>query len=166
MEYTFRKGRAGDEKTLHPIYMSYAGKPGCLWDEEYPSEELLRADIDAGLLFVFADENDMPVAADVIESNDSDDINSLKCWATSKDAKNPCAFGRLVVRNDLRGLKLGYKIIIRTMAEAKALGFDYGRFLVWIENAHAIELYDRMGFTRAGKTHFFDADWYCYDMKL
>lgn len=166
MEYTFRRGRAGDEETLHPIYMSYVGKPGCLWDEEYPSQQILRADIDSGLLFVFADENDVPVAADVIESGDDDGLNKLDCWMTSKNAENPCVFGRLVMRDDLRGMKLGYKIIVKTMTEAKSLGYDFGRFLVWRENAHALSLYDRMGFTRSGEAHLFDADWYCYDMRL
>lgn len=55
------------------------------------------------------------------------------------------------VRSDVRGLHIGEKLVLHSLAKGKELGFKILQFnAVVASNTHALNLYKRVGFVRLG----------------
>lgn len=51
-----RKANNAERCQIRMLYRSVIGTPGCTWDDSYPDEENLSADLHAGTLFLLVDD--------------------------------------------------------------------------------------------------------------
>ena len=157
MDYCFSQARDRDMAEIMALYHSLMGTPGCTWNTEYPTEEIVAADIENGSLYVLRNESDRIIA--VAAAGVSDELEALS-WGLNK----PCDLARIGVSPEMQCQGVG-TIILRNVVDAvKARGFDGIRMLVSKTNPAALALYDKNRFQRCGETHMYGFDFHCYQM--
>ncbi len=150
--------RREDMPALMALYRACIGAPGCTWNEYYPNEEDIAADIAAGMLFCYRDVSGAPFAAVALGASEEDD----PVFHAGR-ARNPCFLARLVVRGDMRRQGFAERLARDALAIAEARGYDGAMLLVGVQNAAARALYDKLGFVEIGRCRLYDIDWHCLE---
>lgn len=161
--FTITPARPGDEKEVFLLYRSLLGTPGCTWNQDYPSLELVAGDIARGSLYCLrGPEGELWGAASAGE--DDPDIRPLTCW--NQAARHSCELARVGIRRDLQGKGLARELVLHILKDAPLRGFDTIRLLVSRENPAALALYRRLGFVTRGKVRMYGVDWLCQEKDL
>ena len=147
---------AADIPEILALYGSHFGTAGCTWGEGYPTAENAQADIDANALYKLVWEGRIIAVASV---GDFGELAHLS-WTP----KNACELARIGVLPTLQGRGLGSSVLQQCIAIAKERGHDGMRFLVSRDNASALAMYEKNGFSRCGEAREYDIDFYCYEM--
>ena len=147
----FRKSEVKDFDEIYSLYkMTIDSEAGaiCLWDDDYPSKQLISEDIASGGGYCLEDADGI-AAACYAGRRFPVEITS---WKYSP--KNPAYFARLVVHPSRSGKGVGKLLVQHILAELKRLGFDGVRGFVVQQNKVALKLYAAFGFEI---THISDA---------
>ena len=129
----------------------------------YPTEEMLRADIAAGCLYIQRLEGSAVAAVSVTKTADPE--YDQPGWTCGTE---PGYFHRLVVDPECQGRSLGGGVLDDVLQLLRGMGCDCVRCDTDVRNVRAIRLYEKMGLrycgeiTRKGWEHAFR----CYDKPL
>lgn len=143
------------------IYGSLKNLPGCTWDDEYPSPELICGDISSGHLHGAFDGSRL-VAVGVAMPDE--ELTHLDCWQLP--AQNPCVFSRIGVHTAYQGQGLAGQIVRYMEEEMRLSGYDAARMLVSPGNEKALRVYRRCGYKECGSTRMYGEDWLCFEKGL
>lgn len=159
---TIRRARLEDLPEIMSIYQSLIGTTGCTWDEDYPTPEFARADIEKCSLYLLEDDNQRILA--VATAADDPDLDDFECW--DKQVKNWFSLSRVGVCQTAQGQGLAQQLITVIIDELKKTEDAGLRLLVAKENFPAIALYQKLGFERVGTGIAYGEAWYCYELIL
>ena len=134
--------------------------PDSHWDEEYPCEEDLQADIRQGALFrITVDGTQIGMIA-----MGPDEDEDVFAWPTHDE--NACMLSRLAIHPDYQGKGLLEPVFAASVAHCKVLGYRTLRLLVVTELSRLFRVYERCGFVRCGEVSMWGQDFYQYEQIL
>lgn len=149
-----RKAHSGELSEIVGLYRSAIGTEGCVWDENYPTEEDALIDLACGGLYVLSDGGEIVGAVSVLGENELEELN---CW-TVRDG-NHCEIVRVVVSQKRRGEGLS-KVMLKLLFEKlKQDGITSIRLIAAKGNAAALKTYEALGFTYYDECFMFG---HCY----
>lgn len=151
-----------DAEEIYAIYESLKGSPGCTWDEEYPTLEFVRYDIEERNSLYKLTEDGVIIAAAYL--GDFEEKERPDCF--DKSLKRLGEFSRVGVRRDHHRKGYAERLLRALLDEAVKLGYDGLALLVGTENFGAMSLYEKIGFRRCGDGVLYDTHWYFYEQKL
>jgi len=144
------------------LYRAAVGAPGCVWDEQYPSEEDIRTDIEQGALYGVHDEKGHVIAAIAQDHDENTDL--LPCW--SAELQPGAEFARVVVAGEYRGRGIAAEMIRNYMRILRNQGYNSVRYLVAEQNLAARRAYEPLGFQKVGEVDIYGAHYLCYEKAL
>ena len=109
----------------------------------YPSEEILRHDIEAGILYQMKEDGKM-IGAFVLSPEQEAEYAKLSWHFGVK----PATLHRLALRPDCYGLGLAQRVLVYAKGKAERLGYDSLRLDTSTENERALKLF-RSAMTRS-----------------
>ena len=133
-----------------------------LWDNNYPSEELVNYDIERNGLWGVFDKNKLiaiSFAGERCEDNEED--------FTWKDSfKKRGTFARIGVSPTYQNKGIGTLLVNFILNNLKNEGFDGVRILVGTQNTNAIKLYSKFGFVNCGTTERYGHEYYLFELRI
>lgn len=160
--FEISKALPGDAEEIIAIYDGLKGSPGCTWDENYPTLEFVRNDIENRNSLYKVTDGDKIVAAAYL--GEFEEVERPGCFDSTMQRLGE--FSRVGVRREYHRKGVAFGLITHLLAEAEKLGYDGVVLLVGTENHSAISLYEKAGFERCGETYLYDTHWYCYEYDL
>ena len=161
-EETIELALPQDAEAIYALYRSLIHDPYSVWDEEYPSPEIVSEDLERNDVLVLRLPDGGIGAAIVLEKDEEFDADVP--WYP--DVTRWCALGRLGVAHGLQGRGIARRMLTRAMEQARAEGYKAVRFLVGAHNVPALRSYAKLGFDVCGQTRMWDEDWLCYEKRL
>lgn len=132
------------------VYNEIKLKTNTVWEDDYPSVELIKWDIDRkGLYALVTKQNEIVAIAYAGKRNEEDD----SCCEWKLDIKNRATFARFGVNPKFQRQGYGRKMLVEIFDMLKRQGFDGVRILVEPLNLNAIGLYKKMNFKNSGIAH-------------
>lgn len=151
-----------DAEEIYAIYSSLKGSPGCTWDDEYPTLEFVRYDIEERNSLYKLTENGIIVAAAYL--GDFEEKERPDCF--DKSIKRLGEFSRVGVRREYHRKGYAEKLLKFLLNEAVDLRYDGLALLVGTENFGAMALYEKLGFRRCGEGVMYETNWFFYECRL
>lgn len=161
MDFKIKKATANDATQIHALYTSRIGTKGCTWDEDYPTIELVKKDIERQALYAVYDGEKVIAAAVCGEDRD---LRGFDLW--SGEIKNPCELERVGILNDYQGKHLASRLLRYIEADMVRQDFDGILLLVSPDNDRARALYQHLGFSFRGERFGWETLWSCYEKQL
>ncbi len=161
-EITVRHAGERDFEELAALYKSVIGRAFCVWDEFYPTDDIVLHDIKGGNMFVLESENGEIDGAFAIDCDE--ELVKLSCWKEKDESYGEIS--RLVVRPSVQNRGIGEKLLRFGIDELCRRGFRNVRFLVAVDNVPAVKAYNKIGFDNVGMVNLFDIDFYCYEKNI
>ena len=156
------KALSGDAEEITAIYDSLKGSPGCTWDEEYPTLEFVRNDIEnRNSLYKVTDGGRIIAAAYLGEFEEKE---RPECF--DKSMRRLGEISRVGVRREYHRKGVAFGLITHLLGEAERLGYDGAVLLVGTENHAAMRLYEKAGFERCGEAFLYETHWFCYQYRM
>lgn len=147
---------------IKKLYKNIRENTFTLWEENYPSEELIKWDIERnGLYGVF--ENDKLIAISFAGERCEDGEENFS-WKENFNKRG--TFARIGVSPEYQNKGIGTLLVGFILKELEKQGFDGVRILVEIQNKNAIKLYSKFGFENCGTTERFDHKYYLLELRL
>lgn len=134
-----------------------------LWDDGYPSEDLIKYDIERnGLWGVFNQEDELiaiSFAGERCEDGEED-------YTWQQTFKKRGTFARIGVSPKYQKQGIASFLLEFILKELKIEGFDGVRILVGIKNINAIKLYEKFNFNNCGKIKKYGHEYYLFELKI
>ena len=156
-----RKAKLDEAQEILTIYKSLIGYEGCLWDDYYPSIDVVENDIKNDSLYLI-EINNLIVAvahAGIVEE-------LFKFEGFSKDMKNPRDLARVAVRKEYQKQGLAKILIEYIEKDLKSKNVDYMVLTAGKTNQKALRLYEKLGYRICGTTEALDMEWYCQEKRI
>jgi len=116
------------------------------WDDIYPTEAILREDLQKGQLYVA--ETDSRVVAAVVLNEQCDPAYEAAAWETT----GPWVIvHRLCVSPHAQGQGVGRGLMEAVEGWAREHGYAAIRLDAFSLNPHALRMYDRLGYAKRGE---------------
>lgn len=151
---TFRKANNYDAPGVLALYKSVLGSQYCVWDDNYPDESDVEADLANENLFVLCDKGEIIGAVSIEQI---DDINHLDCW---KIHDNTAEFARVAINPKRQGEGLSKILIEGIIEELKSRDIAAIHIAVAKVNLPAQKLYRGFDFNFCGEAFIFGHDYY------
>lgn len=151
-----------DAEEIYAIYSSLKGSPGCTWDDEYPTLEFVRYDIEERNSLYKLVEDGVIIAAAYL--GDFEEKERPECF--DKSIRRLGEFSRVGVRREYHRKGCAERLLRFLLKEAVDLGYDGLALLVGTENFGAMALYEKIGFRRVGEGFMYDTHWFFYEIML
>ena len=157
MKPTLRIAKEEDLSSVWNMYKAAKSYEGCVWNDEYPSEDILLEDFKADMLYVFVLENKMIGA---ISAEFDEEWDNFDCWKIQSEKY--IGFARVVIAEEYLGQGYGTKMVEETLALFKKNGWDTVRIFVSPKNLSAMAIYKKLGFDFLCIGRAYDEDfWLC-----
>lgn len=151
-----------DAEEITAIYDGLKGFPGCTWDEEYPTLEFVKNDIESrNSLYKVTDGDKIAAAAYLGEFEETERPDYF-----DKSIRRLGELSRVGVRREYHRKGVAFMLVTHLIGEAEKLGYDGIALLVGTENHAAMGLYEKACFKRCGETFLYETHWFCYQYKL
>lgn len=160
-QYSITKAQKSDKNEILSLYKSMIGSKGCVWDEFYPSVDIIAEDISLNSLYCLKDINNTIIAT--ASCGKGDELNELE-W-NSKSLK-PAELARVCVRKEYQNKGIASYLLSYIKSDIKKQGFDSIRLLAESNYTSANMLYKKNGFVCYGKTFIYDHYFNCYELML
>ncbi len=135
-----------DASAVFTLYQSLIGTPGCTWNKDYPTQDFVKADIEAESLYILKDQTGNIIAA--ASAGGERELDDLP-WSP----ENPCELARVAVALPVQHQGVGSYLLQHVIEAFTQRGFDGIVMLVSPNNTAAIALYKKHGFTQCGSIH-------------
>ena len=136
-----RKANNAERCQIRMLYRSVIGTPGCTWDDSYPDEENLSADLNAGTLFLLVDDGNIFGAVSVVPVRELDGLS----WQVG--GEDCCEISRIVIAPEHQGQGLAAAMLEMLFERLRKAGKSAVHLLVATENSPALKTYRKLGFT-------------------
>ena len=147
---------------IKSLYKDIKDKTFTLWDDDYPSEELIKWDIERrGLWGVF---NNQTLVAVCFAGARCEDGEENFTWKENLAKRG--TFARIGVSPSYQKMGIGTLLVDFVLKHLKGQGFDGVRILVGTKNVNAIKLYTKFNFVNCGKTERYGHEYYLFEAKL
>ena len=147
---------------IKKLYSDVKNNTYTLWDENYPSEELILWDIERnGLWGVF--DNQTLIAITFMGERCEDGEENFT-W--KEKFKKRGTFARIGVSPNYQNKGVGTALVDFVLKELKSQGFDGVRILVGSQNTNAIKLYTKFGFVNCGKVERGGHEYFLFELRL
>lgn len=133
-----------------------------LWDNGYPSEELIKWDIERKGLWGVFDNNKLIAISFAGER--CEDGEEGYTWKDSFEKRG--TFARIGVSPNYQNKGVGTKLVKFVLDRLKSEGFDGVRILVGTKNNNAIKLYTKFNFVNCGKTNRYGHEYFLFELRL
>ena len=132
------------------------------WDEKYPSEELLRCDIEREQMFIGL-LNNFVVSAVTLNEEQEFEYTEV-AWKYNHG--KICVVHRLCVNPGEQGKGIGKKTMSLIEDVASSLQYNYIRLDAFSKNPAALSIYNSLGYQYAGHVIFRKGKFYCFEKAL
>ena len=147
---------------IKSLYSDIKNNTYTLWDDNYPSEDLILWDIERkGLWGVFDNETLIAIA---FAGERCEDGEESFTWQNT--FKRRGTFARIGVSPKYQNQGIGTYLVNFVLKNLKSQGFDGVRILVGTQNTNAIKLYSKFGFINCGKTERYGHEYYLLELRL
>ena len=163
-DYEIKLAMRSDADEIYALYHSLIDMPNGTWDEEYPSRELVKYDLEYHDILVMRDEGARIIAAIVISTEDEELAEAGVAWFA--DVKRWIAFSRLGVSKDMQGKGVAKEMLLSAMALCKQRGYEAVRFLVSKTNPAPQRAYAKLNFDVCGEVYLYEHQWLCYQKRI
>lgn len=151
-----------DAEEIYAIYSSLKGSPGCTWDDEYPTLDFVRNDIEKRRSLYKLTEYGKIIAAAYL--GEFEETERPECF--NKSIKRLGEFSRVGVRREYHRKGYAERLLRFLLKEAANLGYEGLALLVGTENLGAVALYEKIGFRRVGDGVMYDTHWFFYEKRI
>lgn len=127
------------------LYRSVIGRPGCAWNDAYPTLEDIALDFSAGGLYVLRRGAEVIGAVSVVPEHELDD---LSCWCIADGAQQEIA--RVVIDPREQGHGYAEAMLKQLFCALKAQGCSAVHLLVAQDNPAALATYRALQFRFLG----------------
>ena len=158
---TFREAKAEDLAQIAALYAGAIGTEGCTWSENYPTEEDIHADFQAGGLYVLEDGGRVIGAASVASEHELDDLD---CWSLADGTHREIA--RVVISRNYAGQGLAGQMLSLLLEELRNSGCRGVHLAVACQNRAAIRTYEKLGFAFLRECQLFGHDFFLCEKTL
>jgi len=131
------------------------------WDGWYPSEEMLRQDIENGHMHLVCQGREIIGA--VVLNEQMDDQYEEGCWVCAEPA---AVVHRLCIDPPYQHHGFGRQAMHLAELMLKEQGFKSLRLDAFSQNPYAIRLYDSLGYKRVGEADFREGLFYLFEKSL
>lgn len=156
-----RKARLNEAEEILNIYKSLIGYEGCLWDEYYPSLNVVKNDISEDSLYVVTDNNLIIAVAHAGKDNE---LFKMECYKNKMN--NPRDIARVAVKIEYQKQGIAKMLIKYIEEDFRKQGVDYIVLTAGKTNTKALKLYETLGYIICGEKEEFDILFYCHEKKL
>ena len=147
---------------IKSLYSDIKNNTYTLWDDNYPSEDLILWDIERkGLWGVFDNET---LIAITFAGERCEDGEENFTWQNT--FKRRGTFARIGVSPKYQNQGIGTYLVDFVLKNLKSQGFDGVRILAGINNTNALKLYTKFGFINCGKTERYGHEYYLLELRL
>ncbi len=151
-----------DIQEIQNLYKDIKNSTYTLWDKDYPSNELIKWDIERNGLWGVFDNNFLiaiSYAGERCEDSEED-----YTWQDTFIKRG--TFARIGVATKYQNKGVGTYLVGFILNELKTQGFDGVRILVEIKNTNAIKLYSKFGFVNCGSVERYGHKYYLFELRL
>ncbi len=159
--YPLEAAEVKDTDEIMALYRMQIGSDYCIWDENYPSMELLDGDIAEQRAFVVR-RDERIVAA--ISWDKDEEVDRLPCW--DRHLQRTAEFARLCIHPEYQHRGLTCSLIIGSEERLKAEGYDGAHYIVSVNHKRALKAYEKFGYTLKGRVRLFNQEWFAYEKAL
>lgn len=135
------------------------------WQDGYPSADIIVADIERGVGYIYCDDKDdvLGYAAIVLTGEEAYRQIAEDVWSTSEEY---VVVHRLCVRGDVR--RRGIAVELMRQAAEHARSVDYMGFRIDTHkgNIRMLRMLDRLGFVPTGIIHYSSGERIAYELNL
>ena len=149
-------------KDVMNLYDDIRNNTYTLWDNGYPSKELIEWDIERKGLFGVFENNELIAVSFAGERCEDGEENFT--WKDSFERRG--TFARIGVSPQHQNKGVATKLVGFILNELKNQGFDGVRILVGKNNENAKKLYKKFGFYNSGEVNRYGHDYYLYELRL
>lgn len=149
-------------KEIIKLYDDIKERTYTLWDEGYPSIDLIKWDIERKGLYGVFDEGKL-VAVSFAGKREEDGEENFT-WKENFNKRG--TFARIGVSPDFQGKGIGTLLVDFILKTLKVQGYDGVRILVGKSNTNAIKLYKKFGFNAVGETYRYGHNYYLFELRL
>ena len=135
------------------------------WDEVYPNEATLRADVTAGSLFVAAAPGHPVAGAFVVDQRQEPEYAAV-AWRHIDVGAPVGVVHRLMIHPDLRRRGLGRHLMTFAELTARRMGCGAMRLDAFTGNAPSLRFYRTLGYSDAGQVRFRKGLFRCFEKTL
>ena len=158
-EYFFEKADTNDAADIARLYQSVLGTPFCTWDESYPSNEQISADMDAGTLYVLRYSGEIIGAISIAPQNE---LDHLVLWENSHARE----IARVVISPRCQGKSLALRMVLAAEDILKNNGYQAVHLLAALQNTPACKTYLKAGYSKRGTVFMYGNYYYAMEKAL
>ena len=151
-----------DLEKIQRLYNDIKANSFTLWDDDYPSKELILWDIERRGLFGVKD-GEMLIGITYCGERQEDGEENFT-WKDKFEKRG--TFARIGVAPKFQGRGIGSLLVDFVLKHLKSLGFDGVRILVGVNNTNAIKLYTKFGFCCTGTTFRYGYNYFLYELRI
>ena len=155
IQHTVQQASQADLDCLLSLYRAAAARPDCPWDEAYPDQATLQADLAEGRLFCAKDPEGRVLGGYALTFHD-EDTEALTFWDRRLEPAGEVV--RLLVAASCENQGLGGRLLADAVARLARL--------VAHDNHRALRAYAGQGFARVGSARLYDTDFDCFEKAL
>ncbi len=161
-QFQLRKAKPEEASAAAALYRAVTGRPGCTWNEYYPTEEDALRDAESGGLYFYESGHTLAAVLSVVPENELDD----EPWWTP--AEGPVhEIARVAVAPEYQGRSLSEAMLCELFAELKKTdGCTAIRLLAAKVNPAALRTYEKLGFSWRAVCHMYDVDFKAGELLL
>lgn len=164
MEYEIRRADMEELDEIYALYHSLIDMPHSTWDEEYPSKDIVKYDLEEQTVLVMRNAQDAIVAAIAISDEEDDFDDERVRWYP--DVERWIALSRLGVAKEMQGRGIAKQMILAAMEQCRQSGYQAVRFLVSKTNPAPQRAYAKLNFDVCGEVDLYEHRWLCYQKRL
>lgn len=147
---------------IKDLYSDIKNNTYTLWDENYPSEELILWDIERKGLWGVFDNNTLIAITFLGERNEEGEEGFT--WRDS--FKKRGTFARIGVAPKYQNKGVGTYLVEFVLKQLKFQNFDGVRILVGVKNINAKKLYSKFGFVDCGVVERYGHKYNLFELRL
>ncbi len=157
----FEKAGAEETEKVLSLYQSVFGSAFCIWSDDYPGAEEIRADYETNNLFVLRSGAKLVGAISIVPENELDD---LECWSIHDGRVAEIA--RVAVAPAYQGKGLALNMVRETEKILINRGCRGVHLLVARKNIPALKTYEKAGYRVMGECDMFGHRFYACEKEL
>lgn len=160
MDIQFTPATEADLPALLELCHLAAQAPDSHWDEDYPTEKDLRADIRQSALYRITVDG---AQVGMIAMGPDEDEDTFT-WPTGDE--NACMLSRLAIHPDFQGKGLLEPVFSSAVSHCNTMGYRTLRLLVVTDLPRLFRVYERCGFVRCGAVSMWGQEFYQYEQVI